>query len=417
MATAQQRLLRLTQIVRRPLVDQTGESLGRIEDLVVRLGSDVHPPIVGLQVRIGGRQVFVPIGQVAELSAGRARMTGDTVNLRRFERREREVLLRQDILDHKVIQVEAGRLIPAADIALGAIGDVWRVVGIDVRSDPLLRRALHLTAARALDAATVIDWSRIEPFVGHVPSARLRLPLQRLRRLHPAQIADLVEAASHDEGNEIITAVGDDPELEADVFEELDTEHQREFLQNRSDSETAEVLGSMSPDDAADLIGELPQERRASILARLPAPEQAKVRRLLAYNPNTAGGLMTPEYIAVNPQATVAQALDRVTQASGKVLAIHIVDAENRLIGSLSLHALLIAPRDAQIGGAVELVQARLRVDADFTAVALLMADYNLTEAPVVDDHDRLVGAVSVDDVLETLIPDHWRRRDDGNVG
>jgi len=367
-------------------------------------------------VRIGGRLVFVPIGQVADLSPGQARMTGDIVNLKRFERREHEVLLRLDLLDHKVIQIEAGRLLPAEDIALGAAGTTWRVVGIDIRSGPFLRRLFGRASPPALDPAAIVDWSRIEPFVGHVPTAKLRPPLQRLRRLHPAQLADLVEAASHDEGEEIITAVGDDPALEAAVFEELDTQHQREFLQGRSDAEAAEVLGSMSPDDAVDLIGELPQARRASILARLPAAEQATVRRLLAYNPSTAGGLMTPDFVAVDQQLPVAQVLERVTAALSNVLAVHLTDAVHHLTGSLSLHALLVAPHDARAGDAASLSAARLRVDADFTAVALLMADYNLTEAPVVDDEGHLVGVVSVDDVLEALIPDQWRRRDEGRT-
>lgn len=417
MSAVGQPLLRLTQILRGPLVDQAGETIGRVDDLVVRLGADSYPPVAGLQVRIGGRHVFVPISQVAEITPGRVRMTGEIVNPRRFERREGEVLLRQDILDHKVIQVEAGRLIHASDIALGSIGEAWRVAGIDVRSSTIVQRVLYRATRRPLDPATMVDWARIEPFVGHVPTAKLRLPLHRLKGLHPAQLADLVEAASHDEGKEIITAVGDDPELEADVFEELDTEHQREFLQSRSDSEAAAVLGSMSPDDAADLIGALPQERRAPILARLPAPRQAKVRSLLAYNPSTAGGLMTPDYVAVDQNSPVEQVVEHVTQAPTTVLAVYLTDAENHLVGSISLHALLRAPRGARVGDAVESIPVRLRVNADFTSVALLMADYNLTEAPVVDEADRLVGVISVDDVLETLIPAQWRRRDEGSVG
>jgi CBS domain-containing protein len=417
MSTVAQPLLRLTQIVRSALVDQAGETLGRVEDLVARLGSDGYPPVVGLQVRIGGRQVFVPISQVAEITPGRVRMTGETVNLRRFERREGEVLLRHDILDHKVIQVEAGRLIRASDIALGSIGKAWRVIGIDVRSGPILPRMLRRSSPRTLDPAAIVDWSQIEPFVGHVPTAKLHLPLKRLQGLHPAQLADLVEAASHAEGNEIITAMGDDPELEADVFEELDTEHQREFLQSRSDTEAAGVLGSMSPDDAADLIGELPQERRAAILARLPMPQQAKVRGLLAYNPSTAGGLMTPDFIAVHRDSLVEQVLARVSETPNTVQAVYLTDSEHRLIGALSLHALLRARRAAQIADAGDSMPVRLGVNADFTEVALLMADYNLTEAPVVDEDDHLVGIISVDDVLETLIPDQWRRREEGSIG
>jgi Mg/Co/Ni transporter MgtE len=173
----------------------------------------------------------------------------------------------------------------------------------------------------------------------------------------------------------------------------------------------------MSPDDAADLIGDLPQERRASILARLPAPQQAKVRRLLAYNPGTAGGLMTPDFVAVDQHVPVAEVLERIAKVSTTVQAVYLTDAENRLIGSLSLHDLLRAPRAARVGEGVEPLTVRLRADADFTDVALLMADYNLAEAPVVDDGDHLLGVIAVDDVLETLIPDQWRRREEGSVG
>jgi len=415
MSTMGQRLLRLTQAISSSLVDQAGETLGRVDDLVVRLGSG-YPPVTGLRVRIGGRHVFVPISQVAEITPGRVRLMGEIVNLRRFERREGEVLLRQDILDHKVIQVAAGRLVHASDIALGRIGDAWRVAGIDVSAGTILQRVLRRSSTRTLDPTTMVDWARLEPFVGHVPTAKLHLPLHRLRGLHPAQLADLIEAASPEQGKEIVTAVRGDPELEADVVEELATAHQVRFLQGRSDSEAAAILGSMSPDDAADLIGELPQERRASVLARLPPPQQATVRGLLAYNPSTAGGLMTPDFVAVDQSSSVARVLERVMAAPFPVLAVYLTDPENHLIGSLSLHALLRARRDAHIGDAVKPVLARLRVDADFTAVALLMADYNLTEAPVVDVGDRLVGVIAVDDVLETLIPVQWHRREEGSI-
>jgi hypothetical protein len=410
-------LLRLTQVIQSSLVDAAGETLGRVDDLVVRLGSGGYPPVAGLQARIGGRHVFVPIGQVAELGPGRTQLAGETVNLGRFERREGEVLLRHDILDRKLINVVAGRLIRATDIVLGNIDGAWRVVGIDISSGTILHRLFHRRSVRPIDRSAIVDWSRIEPFVGHVPTAKLRLPLHRLRRLHPAQIADLVEAASHDEGEEIITAVHADPDLEADVFEELDTEHQVEFLESRSDAEAAAVLASMAPDDAVDLIGDLAQSRRASILARLPASQQAKVRALLHYNPSTAGGLMTPDFLAIDQESTVEQALEQVRNAAGAVSVVYTIDSTHRLLGSKSLQGLLRARRESRMAESIEPSPARLSVDADFTDIALLMADYNLIEAPVVDESDRLVGVVSVDDVLETLIPRDWRRREEGSVG
>ena len=142
----------------------------------------------------------------------------------------------------------------------------------------MLRRALPRKLRRRVKAGRVVDWGEIEPFVAHVPSARLQIPFRKLRRLHPAKLADLVEAASHDEGEEIIRAVGADRELEADVFEELDTEHQVEFLRSRSDEEAARLLSAMAPDDAVDLLTEMDQERRLPILAQILPATQTKLR-------------------------------------------------------------------------------------------------------------------------------------------
>ena len=147
-----------------------------------------------------------------------------------------------------------------------------------------------------------------------MPTARLRIPYRKLARLRPAQIADLVEAASHEEGEEIIKAVGLDRELEADVFEELDTEHQREFLRTRSDEEAARLLATMAPDDAADLIVDLDQERRLPVLEALPDRQQAKVRALLSYNPETAGGLMSPDFLALPERHVVSDALEAIAR-------------------------------------------------------------------------------------------------------
>lgn len=417
MSTTTVQLLRLTPIIRSPILDRAGETLGRVDDLIVRLGSAEYPPVIGLRGQIGGRKVFVPTTQIANLMHGRAQLTGQTLNLGRFERREGEVLLYHDLLAHKLINIEAGHLVRATDIVLDHREDTWRVVGIDTSPRSILQRALGRMPDRPIDRTLMVDWARIEPFVGHVPTAKLRLPLRRLERLHPAQIADLVEAASHDEGEEIITAVHGDPELEADVFEELDTEHQIEFLHSRSDAEAAEMLGSMAPDDAADLIGELEQARRASILARLPARQQGRVRALLAYNPSTAGGLMTPDFLAVEQERTVEQALAQVREAAIAVSAVYLIDSEGRLVGSASLQGLLREPLERLSGECLEPIAARVRVGDDFTDVALLMADYNLTAAPVVDEDGRPIGVISVDDVLETLIPDDWRRRAEGSTG
>jgi Mg/Co/Ni transporter MgtE len=243
----------------------------------------------------------------------------------------------------------------------------------------------------------------------------LRLGRRRLARLHPAQIADLVEAASHDEGEEIIEAVGSDRELEADVFEELDDEHQVEFIRERSDAQAAELLARMAPDDAADLIAEIDQDRRLAILDLLPPAQQVKVRTLLGYNPATAGGLMSPEFLSLGEQARVEDALQAVristNVAPEAASTIYLTDAEEGLAGSASVIALLRANRDRPLSEIADRDPQCVRTDEELPEIARLMSDFDLTVLPVADEADRLVGVVTVDDVLEVLIPEDWRRR------
>ena len=250
-------------------------------------------------VDIGGRDLFVPIRKVAAFEPGRVVFDGQRVDLRRFERRPGELLLARDLLAHHLINFVGGRLIRANEIELAKVNGAWEVVAVDPSSRPVLRRLIPGFRKRKAEPGNIVDWASIEPFVAHVPTSRLRIPYRKLAKLHPAQIADLVEAASHDEGEEIIEAVAADRELEADVFEELDTEHQLEFVRSRSDDEAARLLSSMAPDDAADLITEVDQERRLPILNLLPEPQQRKVRSLLSYNPETAGGLMSPDFLGM----------------------------------------------------------------------------------------------------------------------
>ena len=292
-------ILHLSTFLRRPFYETSGERIGRVQDLVARLGDDAHPPIVGAVIRIEGRDLFVPIRKIGGLSEGKMTFEGRRVDLRRFERRPGELLLAEDLLARHLINLVRGRLITANEIEIAQIDGKWEVVGVDAGRRPLLRRLLGSSMGQRVKAETIVDFASIEPFVGHVPSARLRIPYRKLAKLHPAQIADLVEQASHEEGEEIIEAVGLDRELEADVFEELDTTHQLEFLDGRSDAEAARLLARMEPDNAADLINEIDQERRLPILDNLPADQQAKVRNLLAYNADTAGGLMSPDFLTV----------------------------------------------------------------------------------------------------------------------
>jgi CBS domain-containing protein len=409
-------VVHLSTVLRSPLLDRTGERLGRVEDLIVRLADGGYPPVTGLKARIGGRELFVPIGKIAELQPGAARLAGQKLSLGRFERRVGEVLLRQDVLGRKLVNVEADppSLVTAHEIELACVESWWRVVGVDPSARAQLRRALPRPLKRLIGDRPFLDWTDMEPFVGHVPSARLRFSHRKLANLHPAEIADLVEAASHEEGEELIKAIGQDRELEADVFEELDEHHQLEFIRERPDDQVAAVLARMAPDDAVDLIAEIGQERRARILALLPLAGRRRIETLMGYNPATAGGMMSPDFIALPDGASVADALARVRSseiAPSTLSSVYLLDSAGALAGSAAIVALLRADPAARLAEVAEHEPESVHTDADLPEVARTMTDYNLVMLPVIDEERHVVGVVTVDDVLELTLPAGWRRR------
>ncbi len=409
-------VLHLSSVAGGPLLDSSGQRLGRIEDVIASLDSgDRLPPITGLKARIGGRELFVPADRIATLEPRAARTSTTKLNLAQFERRPGEVLLRHDVLGRSVINVTTARLVRAREVELVCDDGTWRVAGIDPAVGAGIKRFLpRRFRAHEREHAQLVPWDEIEPFVSHVPSSRLRLAPRRLARLHPAQIADLVEAASHDEGDEIMQAVGHDKELEADVFEELDDEHQVEFLRERSDPEVAAVLGRMASDDAADLLIEIDQDRRIPVLNLLPAQKQVKIKRLLGYNPSTAGGLMNPDFASLSAAATVGEALQRVRDselAPGQLLALWVIDPEGHLVGGVYSSELVRAAYDATVTSLIETAIPIVSPQTELPEVARLMADFNLLAIPVIDDDSKPIGVVAFDDVLERLVPEEWRRR------
>jgi CBS domain-containing protein len=365
-------------------------------------------------IRIEGRNLFVPIRKIGGLSEGRMTFQGKRVDLRRFERRPGELLLAEDLLARHLINLVRGRLIIANEIELAENEGKWEVVGVDPGRRPFLRRVLGPKVGQRVKAESIVDFASIEPFVGHVPTARLRIPYRKLAKLHPAQIADLVEQASHEEGEEIIEAVGLDRELEADVFEELDITHQLEFLESRSDIDAARLLARMEPDNAADLINEIDQDRRLPILEQLPPAQQAKVRNLLSYNADTAGGMMNTDFVSVPATATVADALEAIRRSSAPAESLHavfVLDENGLPLGAASV-APLVRARASELALSVARTQLTfVHPHWDLHRVARKMSDFNLTVLPVLDEEQgKMIGVITVDDLLEELLPQGWRR-------
>jgi CBS-domain-containing membrane protein len=419
--TREKRRLMLTQVLRSPVLNPAGAEVGRVEDFIVKLAEGGgYPPITGLKVRVGAQDVFVGIDVVDKLAPGAVRLNTHTIQTQPFQRRPGEVLLAADVLGRHLVDVARGRIVQAHDLVLAHAEEGWRLQGIDRSPQAMLRRLVPRRGRPDLRRHAILDWRDVQPFVGHVPTAKLLMPLQRLRRLHPAQIADIVEGASHAEGEEIIKAVQGDAELTADIFEELDPEHQEEFIKSRSNEEAARVLDRMAPDDAADLIGHLDQERRLPVLNLMSASQQHKLRKLLQYHPTTAGGIMSPDYVWVERGSTVEMAIEavRIDDKSPHQLlnTVFVTEPGGKFLGSVSVADLIRADGSMNVE-ALTLVDCSIGSGADFADVVLMMADYNLIALGVVDSSGNLIGAISVDDLMEALVPEDWRARVEASSG
>ena len=284
------------------------------------------------------------------------------------------------------------------------------------RPAPQARAGFGLGGGASQDEHPFREWSKFEPLIGHASSALLRGPFGRISRLKPAQIADLLEDASKEEETEILGHVHADPELEADVFEELDEDLATSLLGARTDTEIAEVLDRMRADDAADAIAELPQHRRQPVIDLLPAGQRTKVLTLMGFNPTSAGGLMGVDFLAVSADAEVSAALAAVARSETlqpeALTSVHALDEHGRLCGVARLVGLVQSDPAARIRDIYDDDPVRVGADTDVVDVAVLMSDYNLITIPVVDERRHMIGVITVDDVLEVTLPEDWRRRE-----
>jgi len=393
-----------------PVFDPNGDRVGRLRDVVValRVGT-AFPRALGLVVEVvTRRRIFVPMGRVTSIDPGSVVLSSGTLNLKRFEQRRGETLVLGELLDRSVTIRESGRPATVVDAGLEQTrtGE-WQITRLAVQEPGRLGRRgqLHQLA-----------WAEVSGLALSETGQGTETLLATYRELNAADLAHALQDLPVKRRHEVAEAL-DDQRL-ADVLGELPETEQMGILGVLAESRAADVLEEMDPDDAADLLAELPNVDRNRLLELMEPDEAEPVRQLLQYSEDTAGGIMTSEPVILAPDATIAEALARVREPeltpslASQVYVCRPPSATptGRYLGLAHIQRLLREPPSTLVSGVLDDLEP-LRPEAPLTEVTRYFATYNLVAAPVVDDRGRLVGAVSVDDVLDHLLPEDWRER------
>ena len=393
--------------------DPNGDQVGRVRDLVVMLRVGRRPPrLLGLVVELSTRRrIFLPMTRVTGIESGQVITTG-VLNVRRFEQRPTERLVFGELLDRRVTLVETGEEVTVLDLSVGQLPARrdWEIDKVFVRkggrSGPL---------RRAKGESLTVEWSAVTGFSLEEQGQGAESLLATFEQLRPADLANVLHHLSPKRRAEVAAALDDD--RLADVLEELPEDDQIEILGKLKEERAADVLEAMDPDDAADLLGELPTDEQERLLSLMQPADAADMRRLMAYEEHTAGGLMTTEPIILRPDATVADALARVRNPDlSPALAAQVYVCRppdetptGKYLGTVHFQRLLRDPPYTLVSALLDEALEALEPDAALPVVAGFFATYDMVAAPVVDDSGSLLGAVTVDDVLDHLLPEDWR--------
>jgi len=395
-----------------PVFDPNGDQVGRVRDIVValRIGRDA-PRALGILVEISARRrIFVPMGRVTAIEPDAVLLATGTVSLRRFDKRPGETLVLAELIDRSVTVLAGGQSVTVVDAAMEQNRTEWLLTRVAVRQGSGLR-------GRRRGELIQYAWDEVSGFSlpeGEQGAANLLAVFEKLR---PADLAGVMHDLSDKRRGEIAAALDD--ERLADVMEEMPEDEQVRLMAGLEDERAADVLEAMAPDDAADLLGEMQPADAARLLDLMEPDEAEPVRQLLAYSDDTAGGLMTSEPVILGPSTTVAEALARIRHADlhpSLAAQVYVVrppyeTPTGRYLGTAHFQRLLREPPSTLISAALDVDIDPISPDSPLAEVTRHLASYNMVAVPVVDGEQRLLGAVTVDDVLDHVLPDDWRNR------
>ena len=401
-----------SEIIKKPVLDPKGEDLGRVKDMVIIKG-DPLPRVSALIIERKKKLFWLAW---ADLNIFNKKIISSNVfkdSLKPYEFDDNDLLILRDILDKQIVDANGAKVVRVNDVKLEGYKNDAILIAVDVGMRGILRRLGvesggedFLKLFKKTLPFTLISWDYLQPLEPKLTSISLTVPRQMLSELHPADIADIISSVSQKEGSSFFNNL--DIETAAEALSELKPEMQADLISSMTTEKAADIIEEMPPDEAADILSDLPTEKAKEILENIEKEDAEDIQELLGHEEDTAGGLMTNEYIAYSPDMTVQEALERFKAEAKEVETvyyIYVLDKDEKLIGVISLREVLLAEQDCILADMMETTLKTVRPGEDEMVVAEIISKYNLLALPVVDEEGYMHGIITVDDVVDMLLP------------
>lgn len=400
----------LTELLSKRVYDKNDEKLGKIKDVVIS-PNKTYPKIEAIKIKANGEFYFIPSSYIAEINDTKVVLTTSLEDVIQYPKQDSQIKLSRDILDRQVVDMEGSKIRRVNDVEISyKMGDYY-IIGVDIGVNGLFRRLGMGGLSRKINHQdNIIAWKDIDSL--DFSNLKLKVSKKKLRRLHPADIADIVDDLGISDSMSILNSL--DEESAADAFEEISPEKQKTILTEMEEKDAADLVDEMSPDDAADLLATISDEKKEEILELMDPEESQELRELLEYPENTAGGVMTTEYASIRGNKSTREVMDEIRKIADDVETIYyiyILSANEKLEGVVTIRELLLNDDNTMIYEYMNRDLVSVNVNEEENEVAKIVAKYNLIALPVIDEDDRMKGIITVDDAIDIILPTAWKKR------
>jgi CBS domain-containing protein/sporulation protein YlmC with PRC-barrel domain len=404
----------ISEIIKKPVFDGTGKKIGKLKDAIV--SSEISYPIIKAIIvdKADKNTISIPYIYIDNIGM-ETRLKTSIDEIKEYKIKNHDIRLWEDVLDRQVVDIEDKKVRRVNDIKISFTHGYYHIMGVDIGFYGILKRlGLERVAKpmRVKSNENIISWEDIDTLNPDYSRLKLKVPKQNIKKLHPADIAEIVDQLGLNESLNILNSLDD--EAAADTLEEVSPERQVYLLEGMDSKRAAEILDEMDPDDAADVLGDLTEEKAEELLDLLEPKESKDLRILLKYPENTAGGIMTTEYASVEQDLTVGEVLKSLREIAKNVETVYYVyvtTKDGELTGVVSLRDILLSDTDKKISEVMRTPVITAEILEDQQEIAQKIAKYNLLALPVVEDENKLKGIITVDDAIDIVLPVAWKKR------